>query len=223
MLVNRRSLGTDTVEALSAIGLATEPGELAFLLIRRSITKALFDLVGESASQSLAETKKDEELLIEQLDVSISSNNAQIDHKFLDRPSEIHIIHDVQKFLRKWLEDHDIGAPTAKAIADRFPSYFVYALKKWRSNAKSYAPLLEAMGTPFTKAGEREWAWEAYSALLQRRTQEGIFGEPFSLSQIFVPSTITTWRIQFAETQAARWAVGPTNLRGGLWFRYAAS
>ena len=50
-------LGTDTVEALSAIGLATDPGELAFLLIRRSIAKALFELVGESAGQQLLTRK----------------------------------------------------------------------------------------------------------------------------------------------------------------------
>lgn len=43
------------------------------------------------------------------------------------------------------------------------------------------------MDTPFTKAGDREWAWTAYSALLQRRVQEGVFDEPFSLSQIFIP------------------------------------
>jgi hypothetical protein len=42
-------------------------------------------------------------------------------------------------------------------------------------------------GTPFTKAGDREWAWTAYAALLQRRIQEGIFDEPFSLNQIYVP------------------------------------
>src|SRR5919106_4674959 len=44
-------LGGDTVEALSALGLATEPGELAFLLIRRSLTMAVFKLVDDSASQ----------------------------------------------------------------------------------------------------------------------------------------------------------------------------
>ena len=44
-------LGGDAVEALSALGLATEPGELAFLLIRRSLTMAVFELVGDSASQ----------------------------------------------------------------------------------------------------------------------------------------------------------------------------
>ena len=81
-----------------------------------------------------------------------------------------------------------MGRPTAKAIAGRLPGYFVYALnQEWRLNAKSYRPLVEALNTPFAKAGDREWAWAAYAALLQRRIQEGIFDEPFSLSQIYVP------------------------------------
>jgi hypothetical protein len=52
-------LGNDAVEALGAVGLSTEPGELAFLLVQRAITKAVFDLVGESASLQLAETDAD--------------------------------------------------------------------------------------------------------------------------------------------------------------------
>ena len=78
--------------------------------------------------------------------------------------------------------------PSAKAIADRLPSYFVYALnQEWRKNAKTYRPIVEALDTPFAKAGDRELAWAAYSALLQHRINEGIFDEPFSLSQIYVP------------------------------------
>ncbi len=181
-------LGTDAVESLSAIGLSTDPGELAFLLIRRSIAKALFELVGESASQPLADTKKDANSVIEQLDLSILLGEVHIDRKFLDRPSELPLIDDLQTLLQQWLEGHDVTKTTAKAIAERLPSYFVYALnQEWRRNAKSYRPLVEAMDTPFTKAGDREWAWRAYSALLQRRIKEGIFNEPFSLSQIFVP------------------------------------
>src|SRR6185503_20993289 len=44
-------LGADAVEALAALGVATEPGELAFLLIRRSLITAAFELLGDSASQ----------------------------------------------------------------------------------------------------------------------------------------------------------------------------
>jgi len=171
---------TDTVETLSALGLSTDPEELAFLLIRRSITKALFELVGESASQQLADTEKDSDVLIDHLDLSISSKEVNIDHKFLDRPSELPLINDIQTLLQQWLEGYSIPQPTAKAIVDRLPGYFVYALnQEWRRNEKFYRPLIEALDTPFAKAGDREWAWTAYYALLQRRIQESIFEEPF--------------------------------------------
>jgi len=181
-------LGADTAEALSAIGLATEPEELAFLLIRRSITKALFDLVGESSSQQLADANADTDALVEQLDYSISARDVFIDHKFLDRPAELPLIHELQGLLQQWLEGLGVAKPTAKAIIERFPNYFVYALnQEWRRNAKSYRPLVEALDTPFARAGDREWAWNEYSALLKRRVEEGIFDEPFSLSQMYVP------------------------------------
>jgi len=181
-------LGTDTVETLSAIGLATEPEELAFLLVRRAITLALFDLVGESASVQLASAEKDSAALIDRLDFAIDAKEIQIDKKFLDRPADLPLLKDLQPLLQNWLEVQDLPSSTAKAIVDRLPSYFVYFLNyEWRRNAKSYRPLMEALDTPFTKAGDREWAWMAYAALLQRRVQEGIFDEPFSLSQMYVP------------------------------------
>src|SRR4249920_2148103 len=52
-------LGSDTVEAISALGLRTDPGELGFLLIQRSLAFALFELIGESASLQLATANKD--------------------------------------------------------------------------------------------------------------------------------------------------------------------
>ena len=185
---NWAELGNDTVETLSAVGLTTEPGELAFLLIQRSLTKALCDLVGESASQYLTQSNKDSMALTEQLDFSIASQETQIDHKFLDRPAEIPLMHDAQQILKQWLEIHGLSPSSAQATVERLPTYFVYALnQEWRRNAKTYQPLLQVIDTPFTKAGEREWAWAAYNSLLQRRIHEGIFDEPFSLSQIYIP------------------------------------
>ena len=181
-------VGNDAVETLSAIGMATDPEELAFLLIRRSITKALFDLVGEIASQQLIEAKNDSEKLAEQLDFSIAAREVYIDRKFLDRPADLPLVDEIQSLLQKWLEGLGMNKSTTKAIVDRLPSYFVYALnQEWRKNAKSYGPLIDALNTPLAKAGDREWAWTAYSALLKRRIQEGIFDEPFSLSQMYIP------------------------------------
>ena len=90
--------------------------------------------------------------------------------------------------MNQWLEIHGLSPSSAQTIVERLPTYFVYALnQEWRQNAKTYQPLLQVIDTPFTKAGEREWAWAAYNALLQRRIHEGIFDEPFSLSQIYIP------------------------------------
>jgi uncharacterized protein YjbI with pentapeptide repeats len=181
-------LGNDAVETFSAIGVSTEPGELAFLLLRRSLTKAVFDLVGESASLLLNENDSQEDSLIDQLDFSVPSDSLSIDTTFLDRPGECTIVRDAQVYLKQWLLSHKVTDAAAAAIVMRLQSYFVYALnQEWRRNSKSYTPLLAALQTPFTKAGEREWAWAAYSALLQRRVEEGVFDEPFSLKQVFIP------------------------------------
>ena len=181
-------ISNDTAQAMSAIGLATEPGDLAFLLIRRALTKALFELVAESASQQLAESNKDAKALGKDLDFSNLAGEIHIDSKFLDRPSDLPLIKDVQLLLQSWLESNGVSTSAATAIIDRLPSYFVYALNlEWRKNAKSYQPLLAALDTPFTKAGDREWAWTEYAASLERRIHEGVFDEPFGLSQIYVP------------------------------------
>jgi NACHT domain len=121
-----------------------------------------------------------------------ASRPFHFDRQFLDRPSELRLVRDVQSLLQSWLEGLGVSARSAKAIVERFPSYFTYALhQEWRRNAKSYGPLLEALDTPFAKASDREWAWTEYSTLLERRIQEGIFDEPFSLRQIYIPLNAT--------------------------------
>ncbi len=197
-------LGSDAVEALSALGLTTEPGELVFLLIRRSLTTAVFELVGDSASQFTDTALADANELVDSLDLSIEAEDMSIDQKFLHRPGELPIVESFKGLLSSWLKGLRIEESAADAIVGRLPSYFVYALnQEWRRNSKSYGPLLEALNTPFTKAGDREWAWAQYSALLERRIQEPVFDEPFSLSQIFVPLNAWYSRERPRNEQAA--------------------
>jgi uncharacterized protein YjbI with pentapeptide repeats len=178
-------LGADAVEALAALGFETDPGELAFLLIRRSLITAAFELLDNSASQLSDTAATDADALVDNLDLSIDMS---VDQKFLERPGDLPILDSFKTLLSAWLKELGIEEPAADAIADRLPTYFVYALnQEWRRNSKSYAPLLDALNTPFTKAGDREWAWAEYSAMLERRIQEPVFDEPFSLGQIFVP------------------------------------
>lgn len=179
-------LPSDAVESLAALNLVTEPGELAFQLIQRSLSNALHTLVGESVNQLTVIDDADQ--VKEQLDYDITYRNIHFDPKFLDRPTDLPMLRDTQALLEQWLSVQTDSAISAKLIAQRLPSYFVYALnQEWRSKTRSYKPLLEAMDTPFSKAGDREWAWAAYSALLDKRTQEGVFDEAFGLAQMYVP------------------------------------
>lgn len=181
-------LGGDAVETLSALGVTTEPGELASLLIRRSLTMAVFELVGDSASQLSDKAAADADALVDSLDLSIEAKDMHVDQKFFDQPGDLPIVDRFKSLLADWLKGLRLEESAADAIARRLSTYFVYALnQEWRRNSKAYGPLVEALNTPFTKAGEREWAWVEYSAFLERRIQEPVFDEPFSLSQIFVP------------------------------------
>lgn len=179
-------VGNDAANALSAIGLATEPEELAFLLLRRALTRALFDLVGESANHLNNGRHDDPETLLADLDFGELSAETEIDRKFLENPVTLPLVSQVQTILERWLA-RQVSNEAARSVSGRFPGYFVYALNsEWVRNAKSYRPLIDALKTPFVRAGEREWAWAAYSALLKRRIHEGVFAEPFGLEQMYV-------------------------------------
>lgn len=193
-------LGNDAIATLSALGVDTDPGEIAWLLIRRALTKATFTLVGESASPHLTDVQKSVADLAAALDAVPSMSEVQIDRRFFDRPGDLALLKDVAEFLRRWLALAGVGTHVAAAIAERLPAYFVFALnQEWRRDPAQYKPLLEAVETPFATASERELAWHAYKALLQRRIEEGVFDEPFSLAQLYVPL-----RAYYTEQPAAR-------------------
>ncbi len=92
-------LGNDAVETLSALGLETEPGELAFVLIRRSLTMAVFELVGDSASQLSDKAAADADALVDSLDLSIEAKDMSVDQKFLDRPGDLPFVDSFKTLL----------------------------------------------------------------------------------------------------------------------------
>jgi uncharacterized protein YjbI with pentapeptide repeats len=194
-------LGNDAAESLGALGLVTEPSELASLLIQRSLIRALFDLVGEIAGQYLTEVKAEATKVEEQLNFSVSAREIFIDQKFLDRPADLPLLADVTPLLKAWLKGQGVPEASAEAVVQRLPSYFVYSLnQEWRKNTKSYQLIVAAIDTPFSKAGEREWAWRSYTSLLEKRIHESIFDEPFSLSQLYVP--LNAFFLEDATTNA---------------------
>lgn len=178
----------DAQDTLAAFGLETTPGERAYRLIERSLKSAMRELVEESAGLRMTRAAELGEKALEGLDFEAVLWKVEFDKRFLTKPGQLEAIQTLQKYLARWLEAGGLDKAAAGAVARRLPSYFVFALnEEWRKNFKDYQPLLEAMETPFTGAAERESAWSAYNALLEKRAEEGVFDEAFSLRQIFVP------------------------------------
>src|SRR5215216_5921524 len=187
-------------EAASAIGLEKDAGQIAWLLIYRSIVEAMYglvkdnlDLIRSSPSgywnlREQTDLSIDElEVICQKLDFSLEKNELVIDEKFFQRPGELSVVQEMKKPFSEWLSGAGLSEAQAKAISDRLPTYFVYALNdQWRTRREDYIHLTEVLDTPFTKASEREQAWSRYAAWLRKQIEEPMFYEAFSLKQVYI-------------------------------------
>ena len=189
------------IDAVSAIGLKKDAAQIAWLLIHRSIVQAMYNLVEENLDliksspagywnlREQPELSPDDlEALSQKLNLSLEDNEIAIDESFFERPKELSVVADMQLPFYQWLEGMGLNQAQAKAISDRLPTYFVYALNdQWITYRKDYELLIEALDTPFTKATSQENAWSRYAAWLHRQVEEPMFYEAFSLKQVYTP------------------------------------
>lgn len=192
---------SNLVDAISVFKFKEEAGQLAWFLIYRSMSRAMFMLIKENQSlireatkgfQSLASgTKLNEENLKEiagKLDYAVDARDIVIEESFFENPREFSVIQDLKKPFAAWLENFGLTSAQAQSISGRLPSYFVLALNtEWRLRRKDYDLIVKELPTPFTKAAQNEQDWSYYYADLQKRIDESLFGEAFSLKQIYIP------------------------------------
>jgi hypothetical protein len=199
-------------DALASVELPQDCGEVAWLLIQRSLLQAIHDLLKENEpllyrdpTNSFASLTKlglppdDPDAVTARLDLSLEQSELVIDENFFLRPRTLPVLEHFKTPFREWLELFGLNASEATSIVNRLPSYFVHALnEQWRERAGDYVCLKEAFDTPFTKAGAAEQAWQSYAALLQKQVDEPMFVEAFSLRQVYVPL-----RAYYVERDAA--------------------
>ncbi|MBI2305870.1 MAG: pentapeptide repeat-containing protein [Rhodocyclales bacterium] len=178
-------LADDGVDALAAMGIEGKtPQALLYLLLQQALQSALAALVDDCRGHLPAEI--DPDALLPHLEKAVA--DAEVDAQFFLKPGELPLLQQVADALRAWLVAGGVAAPVATTIAQRLPSFFPYALhREWQRNGKHYEPIRQSIATPFTQAAEREAAWLTYAAQLQQRLDEGVFDEPFSLRQIYIP------------------------------------
>ena len=181
-------LAGDVSEAAAALGLKSDPGGLTWYLIRRSLQKAMLSLIHEAWLHRDEGAPKPSETLDEQLDKEVSNAKLEVSAAFFRQPGNLLFVESCAAWFHQWLAGARFDQPKASSISSRLRSYFVYALnQEWRAHPDLYAPIVNASSTPFTQAGEWERAWEQYRSWLDQELDGPMFGEPFSLRQLYVP------------------------------------
>ena len=183
---NWDSLAGDGVEALSALGLASNAEEIAWLLVYRSLLLAMKNLIDEKTE--LGPDQFDVKALQIQINQALESSSLTINRKFFEHPDRDSIVEGIKPAFVEWLKHCELSEADAQAIGDRLPIYFAAALhEEWGRHAKDYGVLREKLQTPFTQANERSQAWLRYATWLQKQVEEPMFLEAFSLKRVYVP------------------------------------
>ncbi|WP_299487237.1 pentapeptide repeat-containing protein [Acaryochloris sp. IP29b_bin.137] len=186
---NWNNLGLDLTDAISALGLAPQPEELAWLLIYKSLVEALKTLLldNKNLMEKLKPSDADLEKSCHSLKVHLDEFELTIDTNFFANPKQIPVLEEIKPHLAQWLQNFVETQSQAQAISNRLPSLFVLALHdEWCNNKEKYSRILDQVDTPFTNAAEREHHWLGYSAFLQNQIEERMFDEAFGLKQVYV-------------------------------------
>lgn len=182
-------IGESAIDTLDALGLQKQPEELAWLLIFRSLTAALTELVKNYADLFFNRPEEEElETLSARFAEEMGKAEVTISREFFNRPGELPLLKNLQGPLAAWL--HGVGASAADAeqIACRLPDYFVTALHEtWRAAPQDYAALTQHFATPFTKATEEMRSWRLYNHWLHRQISDRMFAEAFGVEKVYVP------------------------------------
>ncbi|ARI79373.1 pentapeptide repeat-containing protein [Microcystis aeruginosa] len=184
-------LAENGVEVLDALGLSRNPGELAGLLIIRSLMEAMKGLLKSNADLLPQEVEKlPLKELYRQITDSLEEQELNLDRDFFEHPERLPIVAPVQAAFLQWLTTNNLitNSQEAQSLSNRLPAYFVLELhKQWKDKRDEYSLLLDEIDTPFNNPWKRESGWLHYRAWLQKQIDEPIFWETFSLKQIYVP------------------------------------
>ncbi|MFF2093098.1 pentapeptide repeat-containing protein [Paenibacillus sp. NPDC058174] len=187
VFLDSKEVVSNSYEALLALGLEKDINQITWLLIYRSLSKAISNLVEES-NETLNETEVDLEAVILRIDFSLENKTFKVERNFFENPKALTILNDIAIPFGQWLDGFGLNESQIKSIVERLPSYFVLALhEEWRSKSDEYKSIANFFESPFMKANERELSWFRYSAYLRKETEKRMFDETFSLKRIFVP------------------------------------
>lgn len=183
---NWQQAAKEATEAASSLGFKTDKGQIAWLLIFRSIFNAIHSLLEDI--EHLIILNKDKLKRIEnEIDLTFEERKISISGEFFKNPKSLPLLKELKKPLYQWLRAAGLKTAEVESIIKRFPAYFVFALnEEWNSRSEEYA-ILRDLETPFTMAEEKERRWLHYFSWLNKSLDEPMFYEAFGIRQIYIP------------------------------------
>ena len=174
-------------DAVTSMGLKQEPSELAGYLLQRALSQATLDLLKEHLHDFAQKNESQLQELLEKIEAIIGDIEMELDESIFEKPRDLPILGPYQKQLTQWLKLRELTEHKPETIAARLPSYFVYALhQELGKHRDRYQPLVNSIKTEVSDAWTRERTWHAYRISLNREMDQPLFGDCFSLKQIFI-------------------------------------
>jgi len=184
------------VDVINAFDFKSDPGGLAYRLIINAMVNAAHNLAAENRDRFKPEYQEQEKLydhqdyvqFLDDLNGVLEGKELYLNNEVLKNPKNLTFVTDFCYSFEKWLQFFGLDSTSAQNITNRLPAYFVLALNdEWKSRPGDYNLILQKIETPFTPAAKRELEWQRYNSFLEKQVEESVFGETFSLKQIYVP------------------------------------
>ncbi|MEM7760922.1 MAG: NACHT domain-containing protein [Cyanobacteria bacterium P01_A01_bin.40] len=192
----------DGIDAVGALTGKKGIEYLVWLLIYRSLNRAIGDLVNENRNLFKSDYKNYDSIA-GKIKYALEDIEITINQDFFSHPQELLKVLDIQTPLAQWVQHYGLNPAQADAIAQRFPTYFLHALRQeWHDKASEYNQIIQYFDTPFSAQIAKEESWLRYAAWLQMQVDQPMFLEAFSLRQVYVkPRAYYRQKIEYGDYQ----------------------
>ena len=118
----------------------------------------------------------------------ITEGNHLLEYEHIQNPKTLPFLTAYTTYFSDFLKLFAVPEAEAQIVANRLPTYFVYALhNEWRSDPNKYNNLIGTLDPPSAEAARKEKQWAASTAYLQKELADHVLGVSFSLEHIFIP------------------------------------
>ena len=162
-------------------------GATAWKLIQRALLLSISNLIREKTIYMREQGQQIEEA-IKKIINDRKPLEISIDNKFIKYPAASPLLYKLRQILSDALIETGIERPVALAVSDSLPTYFIYSFHECcKRYQKEFDRVRQGLNEGVSELVQREDSWLRYGAFLQKRINEPIFGEPYGLSQLYIP------------------------------------